>query len=70
MTRVALEGRAKPGEDGAAIKMYLKVRDRGFNPVLELTRREDCSPNRLDNSQRKYTAVPRYALFLFRVTYL
>ena len=34
VTRVALEGRAKPGEDGASIKMFLKVRDHGFNLVL------------------------------------
>jgi hypothetical protein len=27
VTRVALEGRAKHGEDGASIKMYLKVCD-------------------------------------------
>ena len=33
VTRVALEGRAKPGDDGAAIKMFLKVRHLVLNGI-------------------------------------
>jgi hypothetical protein len=66
VTRVALEGRAKHGEDGASIKMYLKVRRCSSSPFNATNNRPKAlHPTGFSYTRNDNSTFPRYDLMLY-----